>query len=75
MMTKTPGFTAEAVLLGRGGNYRLTGRSAETDRMVRPAAFMGGLPCLKFIFKCTAPNKCGWHTMVGHVNPMTGRCE
>jgi hypothetical protein len=74
-MTNTPGFTAETALLGRSGGYPLTARSVDTDRVIQPASFMGGLSCLKFIFKCTAPNKCGWHTTVGHVNPMTGRCE
>jgi hypothetical protein len=56
-------------------SYGSAAQSAVEDKTVRPASVNGGLLCLKFKFKCFGPDNCGWQTSIGHVNPVTGRCE
>ncbi len=77
----TPGFTAEVTLYNGKGAYQATPNAAVDAGTVRAATLLPrpGLFCLKFHWKCDGdpsdPANCGWHTSVGHVNPLTGACE
>lgn len=77
----TPGFTAEATLYSGKSGYQATPGAVVYGGTVRAATLLPrpGLYCLKFHWGCSqdpsGATRCGWHTSVGQVNPLTGACE
>jgi hypothetical protein len=69
-----PGFTAEAAMLDAKRHYQGTEGPILYKGALQPAIRRdAGLPCLKF--NCSGFPFLNCHTTVGHVNPVTGRCE
>jgi hypothetical protein len=71
---RTPGFTAEVAVPAVKHHYQTTDYRIFYTGAIHPAISpAAGLPCLKI--KCSGFPFLNCHTTVGHVNPVTGRCE
>ena len=70
---KIPGFTADAAALRANSHYRAADYPLYTSTVQPAIRRDSGLPCLKI--KCSGFPFQNCHSTVGHVNPVTGRCE